>query len=135
VALPTGGPLAGRVAAVAAVTGPRKQAAPGTSAALLGPLFRMLAPTGALHWYFDHQRRVNTFTTNLRGPAEPLRFAGAPVQAVIPVPATTGNVPVTFAVLSYVGTLWLTVLSDPARLPDVAVLTAALRGDLPPAAG
>jgi diacylglycerol O-acyltransferase / wax synthase len=135
VVLPTAGPLEDRVGAATAVTRARKQAAPGASAALLGPLFRMLAPTGALRWYFNHQRQVNTFSTNLRGPAGPLRFAGAPVEAVIPVPATTGNVPVTFGVLSYAGTLWLTVLTDPARLPDVAVLTAALRRDLPGAAG
>jgi hypothetical protein len=51
------------------------------------------------------------------------------VRAVIPTPATTGNVTVTFGVLSYAGTLRITVLSDPSRVPDVAVLTAALRRD------
>jgi hypothetical protein len=49
------------------------------------------------------------------------------VRAVIPIPNTTGNVTVTFGVLSYAGTLQITVLSDPSRVPDVAVLTAALR--------
>ena len=52
------------------------------------------------------------------------------MRAVIPIPATTGNVTVTFGALSYTGTLWITVLSDPGRVPDVAVLTAALRRDL-----
>jgi hypothetical protein len=75
------------------------------------------------------QRLVHTFATNLRGPAEPLTFASAPVRAAIPTPATTGNVIVTFGVLSYAGTLRITVLSDPSRVPDVAVLTAALRRD------
>ncbi len=135
VALPTAGALAARVTRIAAITRERKRAAPGTSAALLGPAFRLLAPTGVLRWYFGHQRLVHTFTTNLRGPAEPLSFAGAPVRAVIPIPATTGNVPVTFAALSYAGTLWLTVLSDPGPLPDVDVLTAALRQELGAVAG
>ena len=50
---------------------------------------------------------------------------------MIPIPArTTGNVTVTFGVLSYAGTLRITVLSDPSRMPDVAVLTAALRQEL-----
>ena len=49
---------------------------------------------------------------------------------MLPIPETTGNISVTFAALSYVGTLWLTVLSDPALASDVAVLTAALRREL-----
>jgi len=135
VALPTAGGLAARVTQIAAVTRDRKQAAPGTSAVLLGPLFRLLAPTGLLRWLFNRQRLVHTFTTNLRGPAQPLTFAGARVRAVIPIPNTTGNVPVTFGALSYAGTLCLTVLSDPGRVPDVAVLTAALRRGPASAAG
>ena len=129
VALPSAGGLADRVTQIAAVTRERKRAAPGTSAALLGPLFR-LAPTGLLRWFLNHQRLVHTFATNLRGPVQPLTFAGARVRAVIPIPNTTGNVPVTFGALSYAGTLWLTVLSDPAQVLDVGVLTAALRREL-----
>jgi len=135
VALPARGGLAARVTQIAAVTRERKQAAPGTSAALLGPVFRLLAPTRLLRWYFNHQRLVHTFATNLRGPTQALTFAGARVQAVVPIPNTTGNVPVTFAALSYAGTLRLTVLSDPAQVPDVGVLTAALRRELASMAG
>jgi WS/DGAT/MGAT family acyltransferase len=134
VALPTRGDLAARVTQIAAITRARKTAARGTSAALLGPPFRLLAPTGLLRWVFDRQRLVHTFAANLRGPAEPLTFAGAPVQALIPIPNTTGNVTVTFGVLSYAGTLRISVLSDPGRVPDVAVLTAALRRELGSAA-
>jgi diacylglycerol O-acyltransferase / wax synthase len=135
VTLPTAGGLAARVAQVAAVTRERKRAVPGTSVALLGPLFRLLAHTPLLRWFFNRQRLVHTFVTNLRGPAQPRTFAGAPVRAVIPIPNTTGNVPVTFGALSYAGTLWLTVLSDPDQMADVAVLTAALRRDLGSTAG
>ena len=69
------------------------------------------------------------------GLAQPLTLAGAPLRAIIPIANTAGNVPVTFAALSYAGTLWLTVLSDPAHEPDVATLTAALRQELPTAPG
>ena len=134
VTLPAGGDLAARLTRIAAITRERKRAARGTSAAVLGPPFRLLAPTGLLRWYVNRQRLIHTFATNLRGPAEPLTFAGAPVQAVIPIPNTTGNVTVTFAALSYAGTLRITVLSDPSRMPDVAVLTAALRQELGSAA-
>lgn len=134
VALPAGGGLAARVTRIAAITHQRKRAAPGTSAALLGPPFRLLAATALLRWIFNRQRLVQTFATNLRGPAEPLTLAGAPVQAVIPIPNTTGNVTITFAALSYAGTLRITILSDPGQVPDVAVLTAALRSELASAA-
>jgi diacylglycerol O-acyltransferase / wax synthase len=134
VAVPARGDLTARVAQVAAITRERKTAARGSSAMLLGPAFRLLAPTGLLRWLFNRQRLVHTFVTNLRGPAEPLTFAGAPVRAVIPIPSTTGNVTVTFGVLSYAGTLRITILSDPSRVPDVPVLTAALRRELASAA-
>jgi len=130
VTTPAGGRLAGRVTRVAAITRARKTAARGTSAALLGPLFRLLARTGLLRAFVNRQRMVHTFATNLRGPAGPLTFGGAPVRAVIPVPSTTGNVTVTFGVLSYAGLLRITVLSDPGRMPDVDVLIAALRREL-----
>ena len=130
VTLRTDGHLAERVTRAAAVTGERKRAARGTSAGLLGPLFSLLAAAGVLRWFFNHQRLVTTFVTNLVGPAGPLTLDGAALDAVLPIPETTGNIPVTFAALSYAGTLWLTVLSDPALTPDVAVLTAALRREL-----
>ena len=134
VTLPTGGDLAARVTQIAAITRERKTAARGTSAAVLGLPFRLLAPTGLLRWYINRQRLIHTFATNLRGPAEPLTFAGAQVRALIPIPNTTGNVTVTFGALSYAGTLRITILSDPSRMPDVTVLTAALRQELGSAA-
>jgi diacylglycerol O-acyltransferase / wax synthase len=130
VTLPASGPLAGRISQIAAITRQRKTAAHGSSMTLLGPLFRLMATAGLLRWFINRQRLVHTFATNLRGPGQPLTFAGVPVQAVIPVPNTTGNVTVSFAVLSYAGSLVITVLSDPGRVPDVAVLTAALREEL-----
>ena len=72
VALPAAGSLAGRITRIAAITRQRKTAAKGTSVALLGPLFRLLAATGLLRWFVNRQRLVHTFATNLRGPAQPL---------------------------------------------------------------
>lgn len=43
---------------------------------------------------------------------------------------TYGNVTVSFAVLSYAGTLVLAVVADPDAVPDLEVLTAALRQEL-----
>jgi hypothetical protein len=93
---------------VAAITRQRKTPARATSVTLLGPLLRLLASTGLLRWFVNRQRLVHNFATNLRGPAQPLTFAGAPLRAVIPIPSTIGNVPVTFAALSHAGTLRLT---------------------------
>ncbi len=130
VGLPTDGSLPGRLDRVAAVTRQRKTAAPGTSAALLGPAFRLLAATGIFRWYINRQRLVHTFVTNLRGPAEQLTLGGAPVLAIIPVTQTAGNVPVTFAVLSYAGVLRISVITDPVRAPDAGRLVTALRAEL-----
>ena len=130
VTLPARGDLTTRITQIAAITRQRKATAHGASVALLGPAFRLMAAIGLLRWFVNRQRLVHTFATNLRGPGQPLTFAGAAVQEVIPVAGTAGNVTVTFAALSYAGTLLITVLSDPSRAPDVAVLTAALRHEL-----
>jgi diacylglycerol O-acyltransferase / wax synthase len=98
----------------------------GASGALLVPGFLLLARAGLLRWFANHQRLIHTFVSNLRGPRQPLTLGGMPVRAILAIPATTGNVVVTFCVLSYAGILRITVLSDPSRVPDVAVLTSAL---------
>jgi hypothetical protein len=85
---------------------------------------------GRLRWFASHQRVVQTFVTNLHGPESPLTFGGAVVRAIIPIPSTTGNVTVTFAAASYAGTLRITILSDPSRVPDAPALAAALRNEL-----
>jgi diacylglycerol O-acyltransferase / wax synthase len=59
-----------------------------------------------------------------------LSAAPSASRAIIPIPSTTGNVTVTFAALSYAGTLRITILSDPARTPDASALAAALHNEL-----
>ena len=131
VTVPATGDLGTRVTRTAQITRERKSGARGASAALFVPAFLLLARTGLLRWFVSHQRVVQTFVTNLRGPEDPLMFGGAAVRAIIPIPSTTGNVTVSFAASSYAGTLRLTILSDPARMPDAPALAAALRRELP----
>jgi hypothetical protein len=58
-------------------------------------------------------------------------WADDPAFDIIPIPSTTGNVTVTFAAASYAGTLYITILSDPSRMPDApALAAAALRHEL-----
>jgi len=130
VTVPATGDFGTRVTRTAAITRERKSRARGASAALFVPAFLLLARTGLLRWFASHQRVVQTFVTNLHGPESPLTFGGAVVRAIIPIPSTTGNVTVTFAAASYAGTLRITILSDPSRVPDAPALAAALRNEL-----
>jgi diacylglycerol O-acyltransferase len=130
VTVPATGDFGTRVTRTAEITRERKSRVRGTSAALFVPAFLLLARVGLLRWFASHQRAVQTFVTNLHGPDVPLTFGGAAVRAIIPIPTTTGNVTVTFAAASYAGTLCITILSDPSRVPDAPVLAAALRDEL-----
>ncbi len=130
VTVPACGDFGTRVTRTAQITLERKSRARGASAALFVPAFLLLARTGLLRWFASHQRVVQTIVTNLHGPEDPLTFGGAPVRTIIPIPSTTGNVTVTFAAASYARTLRITILSDPARVPDAPALAAALRHEL-----
>ena len=113
----------------------RRRPAPGDAAsaasvALLGPLFRLLAALRLFRWFTERQRLVHTFVTNLRGPTEHLAFLGAQVRDVIPVSSISGNVTVAFAVLSYAGTLVVTVVADSDAWPDLASIQGDLQTEL-----
>ena len=130
VLLPAAGEPAARLAAVAGITRRRRSAAPGSSAALIGPVFRGLAKVGAFGWFINRQRRVNTFVSNLRGPEHRLSFLGATVVDVLPVAMIAGNVTVAFAVLSYAGRLTVTVIADPEQCGDLPDIAAELQWEL-----
>ena len=115
---------------IAHTTRNRKPADPSTSAMLLGPAFRILAWMGATRWFVDRQRLVTTFVTNLHGPDAGLTFMTVPITDVLPVLSISGNVTVAFAVLSYAGTLVVTVIADSQRCPDLPILTAHLQSEL-----
>ncbi|WP_433754576.1 wax ester/triacylglycerol synthase domain-containing protein [Nocardia sp. CA-135398] len=97
-----------------------------SSAAPLGALFRMLHRTGLFRLFIEHQRMVHTFETNLRGPTVALHLAGSRVETMVPLVATPGNTGVTFAVLSYAGTLGVAVIADPVIVPDQDALAESL---------
>jgi WS/DGAT/MGAT family acyltransferase len=126
VGIPTDTDVVGNLARIAAITRASKASKQAASA---GPLFRAMGAVGAIAWFMNHQRMVHTFVTNLRGPAEPLHLGGATVSAVLPVSATTGNVTVAFAALSYAGRLIVTVIADPDAVPDMSALTASLQDE------
>jgi len=119
-----------RLAATIALTQARKSEAPGSSGAVLGPVFRLLGALGLFRWFIERQRLVNTFVTNLPGPPVRMALAGASVTEVIPVSVSPGNVTASFAVLSYAGTLAITVIADPVRVRDLPVLVRALDDEL-----
>lgn len=130
VTVPTTGEPTQRLAAVARITRQRKTAAPGSSAVLLGPVFRALAKVGAFGWFIDRQRVINTFVSNLRGPEQRLTLFGALVVDVIPVPMITGNITVAFAALSYAGGLNVTVIADPELCPDLPGVVRTVQREL-----
>jgi hypothetical protein len=70
---------------------------------------------------------VSTLVTNLLGPDTSLSFLGAAVSRVMPVPSTMGKLKVAFGVLSYAGTLTLTVVADPERCTDLPLLVEAFQ--------
>ena len=73
---------------------------------------------------------MHTFVTNLRGPDAKLSFVGTPVDAIAAIAVVTGNVTLSFAAISYAGTMAVTVVADPDVCPDLPQLGAALHRHL-----
>jgi diacylglycerol O-acyltransferase / wax synthase len=119
-----------RLESVAVATRAAKQAQRGASTALLGPFFRLLAATGLFRWFIDRQRLIHTFVSNVRGPESRLSFLGCPITSIIPLSAPSGNVTVSFAVLSYAGSLTITLIADPDTCPDLSDLRDALEEEV-----
>lgn len=130
VTLPMSGDPLDRLRSIAATTRAHRTRTRGASAALLAPVLRVLAMLGALRWFIERQRLVTTFVTNLRGPDTPVSFLGSTVAEVLPLALVAGNVAVTFAVLSYAGTLTVTITVDVDAFPDSGVLVEALQAEL-----
>ena len=126
VRVPLVGSFRERLTTVSGVTRVQKMRTRGTSSALIGPLFRILAALRLFRWFVDRQRLVNSFLTNLPGPPGQLVIAGAPITGITPITVTAGNVGVAFAALSYAGTLTVTIIVDPDVVPEVRELAAAL---------
>lgn len=125
-----GEPIA-RLAAIAGTTraGSRTDGR-GASAAILGIVFRALARIGLFQWFISHQRLVNTFVTNMRGPEDRLSFLGSTITDIIPVSPIAGNVTVAFAALSYAGTMTIAVIADPQTCSDADRIATELQNQL-----
>ena len=119
-----------RLAAVLAVRARVRAPGRGSSAAVLTPAFRALAGIGAFQVFIDHQRLVHTFVTNVRGPAGRLAIGGCEVSAVVPLALNPGNVAVSVDVLSYAGGLGVTLVCDPALVPESAWLADRVAAEL-----
>lgn len=119
-----------RLVRVAERTAARRGTSRGASAGPLGLAFRALARAGVFQRFIDRQRLVNTFLSNMRGPAEPLRLAGHRIASIVPLTMTPGNVGVCFAVLSYAGELVVSLLADPEIVAEQDELTRLVAGEL-----
>ena len=119
-----------RLRVVAEGTRAAKRSPPGATTALLGPFFRVLARLGLFQWFVDRQRLIHTFASNLRGPQQRLSIFGCPVTAIVPLSAATGNVTVSFTVLSYAEALTVTLIADPDACPDLTLLRGLLAEEL-----
>ena len=111
------GDAAMRLEAVAALTRAAKLKPPGASTVLLGPLFRLLARVGLYEWFINRQKMIHTFASTLRGPETQLSLLGCPITEIIPLSVPTGNITVSFVVLSYAGNLVVTIAADPDTCP------------------
>ena len=119
-----------RLKAIAETTRAAKRAQPGASTALLSPFFRLLAAAGLYRWFINRQRLIHTFVSNLRGPESSLSFLSCPITSIIPLSTVTGNVTVSFAVMSYADSLTITLIADPDACPDLWELRDTLEEEL-----
>jgi diacylglycerol O-acyltransferase / wax synthase len=123
VRVPCTGPLLERLQTTAATT--RKGRGRRVHTAAIAPLLRLLMHLGLFHRFIRRQRLVNTFLTNVHGPAYELAILGTPIAAVVPLSPIAGNVTVAFTAFSYAGTLSVTVVADHNRWPDARPIAAA----------
>jgi len=127
--VPTSGEVGERLVQVEAAVHAHKEAATGPPPiAILGGLFRLAARLGGYRFYMNHQHRLHTLVTHVRGPAEPVMLGGQPVCSAIPVAVSDGgNMTVYCEVLSYAGVLTVSVIVDPAHGPDLDALISRLQ--------
>jgi diacylglycerol O-acyltransferase / wax synthase len=93
---------------------------------LFAPVVRALGRLHLVRPFLERQHMINTLVTNLRGPSERLSFLGTPISGTIALSVVTGNVTVAFAVLSYAGTLTITIVADPDTCPELDLLREAI---------
>jgi hypothetical protein len=132
VRVPVTGTEEQRLRRVAADVRAQKPSATGPAPiAVLGWLFRPLAAIGAYRWYMNHQHRLHTLVSHVRGPVEPASFGGWQISSMIPVAVGgEGNMAVYFEVFSYAGTVTITAIADADQFPDLDLLADEVRTEL-----
>lgn len=130
VAVPTGCSRQERLRHIVASTARAKGQQRGSSAQVLGVVFRGLAAVGVGQYFVDHQRLVHSFETNLRGPNQPLWMGGQRLRRIVPIAVNPGNVGVSFDVLSYAGTLVISIVACPRTVPEMEVVADLLAAEL-----
>lgn len=94
----------------------------GDAPAALGPALR------AMTWWLQHGGRlgVQTVTTNVPGPADPLSACGRPLREYLPFVPVYAGMRIGVAALSYVDRIAFGVTADADSVPQVAVLADAI---------
>lgn len=72
------------------------------------------------------QRSVNTATTNVPGPQQPLFFAGRRLIESAPIVPLLASVRITIGIFSYDGTLHFGITGDYDSVPDIDVLRSGI---------
>jgi CBS domain-containing protein len=86
-------------------------------------------PSAATPYILDLSSRwplVNTFCTNVPGPADMRTLCGRRVTAIHPIIPLGVGVGLGFAILSYAGTVSICATADPALVPDARALVGGL---------
>lgn len=130
VAVPTGLHRSERLRHITASMTRAKTHQRGSSAQVLGVVFRGLAALGIGQYFVDHQRLVHSFETNLRGPDLPLLIGGQPLRRIVPIAVNPGNVGVSFDVLSYAGTLVIAIVACPRVVPEIDEVAGLLAAEM-----
>ncbi len=86
----------------------------------------MLLSLGARLFSRLPQRRVQTVTTNVPGPQEPLYAAGRRMTQAMPYVPLAGSVRIGIAIFSYVGQISFGVTGDYETAPDVDLLCGGI---------
>jgi hypothetical protein len=79
-----------------------------------------------IRWMTRHSHTlINLYVTNVPGPDRPPWFAGSRLHAAYPLPPLIADVPLAVGVLSYAGSLTMTVTAAPGV--TVHAITAGAR--------
>ena len=126
VAAPVTGDLPERLERIAEAVRTGRAAATQPPPAGIATVMWWASRLGLLHRYMSRQRRMHTMVSSLHGPDRRITLGGSAVVSIVPlVSAETGNVRVSFDVLSYAGTVTVTAVADPDTVPDLSDLTTA----------